>query len=144
MTKVMIINGPNLNMLGIREPDIYGYQSLADIEEMCATRASELDFEIDFRQSNDEGTLVDWVQEAYKKEYNALIINAAAYTHTSLAIHDALKLLVCPVIEVHLSEPKNREKFRHFSYVELAAAHSFSGYGAQGYILALEKIKEVL
>ncbi len=144
MTKVMILNGPNLNMLGIREPDIYGHQSLNDIEEMCKARALELDFEIDFRQSNDEGTLVDWIQEAYKKEYSALIINAAAYTHTSLAIHDALKLLVCPVIEVHLSDPKKREAFRHFSYVESAAAHSFSGHGAQGYILALEKLKEVL
>jgi len=144
MTKVMIINGPNLNMLGIREPDIYGKDFLEDIEEMCSKRASELDFEIDFRQSNDEGKLVDWIQEAYKEGYSALIINAAAYTHTSLAIHDALKLLACPVIEVHLSDPKQREEFRHFSYVESAAAHSIAGLGPKGYILALEQLKEDL
>lgn len=140
----MIINGPNLNMLGIREPEIYGHQSLGDIEKMCTARALELGFEIDFRQSNNEGKLVDWIQDAYNGEYIALIINAAAYTHTSLAIHDALKLLACPVIEVHLSDPKQREEFRHFSYVESAAAHSIAGLGPKGYILALEQLKEDL
>ncbi len=144
MTKIMIINGPNLNMLGIREPDIYGRQSLSDIKEMCIAKAQDLGFSIDFRQSNDEGMLIDWIHEAYRKNYKALIINAAAYTHTSLAIHDALRLLSCPIIEVHLSNPKDRESFRHFSYIESVASHSFSGYGAKGYIMALEKLKEDL
>jgi len=144
MTRVMILNGPNLNMLGIREPDIYGHQTLSDIEAMCHARALEMDLDVEFRQSNDEGQLVDWIQEAYREEYSALIINAAAYTHTSLAIHDALRLLICPIIEVHLSNPKTRESFRHFSYVELAASYSFAGHGAQGYTMALEKLKEVL
>ncbi|MCK5384182.1 MAG: type II 3-dehydroquinate dehydratase [Alphaproteobacteria bacterium] len=144
MTKVMILNGPNLNMLGVREPDIYGHETLEDIEKMCRGRAIELGFEIDFRQSNNEGQLVDWIQEAYRQEFSAVIINAAAYTHTSLAIHDALKLLACPIIELHISDPKKREAFRHISYVEFVATHSICGQGAQGYVLALEKLKEVL
>ena len=144
MTKVMILNGPNLNMLGVREPEIYGQHTLDDIKEMCGSRATQLGFDMDFRQSNNEGELVDWIQQAFKEDYAALIINAAAYTHTSLAVHDALKLLTCPIIEVHLSDPKEREEFRHFSYVEFVATHSISGQGAEGYILALEKLKEVL
>ena len=144
MTKVMILNGPNMNMLGVREPDIYGHETLEDIEKMCRGRAIELGFEIDFRQSNNEGQLVDWIQEAYRQEFSAVIINAAAYTHTSLAIHDALKLLACPIIELHISDPKKREAFRHISYVEFVATHSICGQGAQGYVLALEKLKEVL
>ena len=140
----MILNGPNLNMLGVREPEIYGQQTLDDIREMCGMRATQLDFEMDFRQSNNEGELIGWIHQAFKEDYAALIINAAAYTHTSLAIHDALKILTCPIIEVHLSDPKEREEFRHFSYIELVATHSISGQGAEGYILALEKLKEVL
>lgn len=142
--KIMILNGPNLNMLGTREPDIYGHQTLKDIEKMCHDKASELDYEIIFRQSNYEGQLVEWIQEAFKENYEGLVINAAAYTHTSVAIHDALKLLGCPVIEVHLSDPKTREEFRHFSYIESVAAHGFSGHGADGYILAIKKLKDLL
>lgn len=139
MKNILILNGPNLNMLGAREPEIYGYQTLADIEKLCREKASELDFEIDFRQSNHEGELIDWIQEA-KGTMDAIIINAAAYTHTSLGIHDALLLAELPVIEVHLSNPKEREEFRHFSYIERIAEKVISGKQAQSYILALEEL----
>lgn len=141
--KVFILNGPNLNMLGQREPEIYGDQTLDDIKGQCLEKAQELELEIDFRQSNHEGALVDWIQEAHGSA-DAVIINAAAYTHTSVAIHDALKLLDIPVIEVHLSNPKEREEFRHVSYVEPLADEVIAGHGAKGYLLALEKLKELL
>ena len=143
MKKILILNGPNLNMLGVREPEIYGDQTLQDIETLCRGRSDELGFEIDFMQTNYEGQLVDWVQESINN-YDALIINAAAYTHTSVALHDALKLFSCPVIEVHLSDPKKREEFRHFSYIESVATEVISGQGAEGYVQALEKLKELL
>jgi len=130
-------------MLGSREPEIYGDQTLDDIKGMCAEWAQGHDASVDFRQSNDEGDLVTWIQEA-RGDANGVIINAAAYTHTSVAIHDALKLLEVPVIEVHLSNPKEREEFRHHSYIEPIAAHVIAGQGAQGYVLALEKLAEVL
>ena len=141
--KVFILNGPNLNMLGQREPEIYGDQTLDDIKGQCLEKAQELSFEVDFRQSNHEGTLVDWIQEAHNAA-DAVIINAAAYTHTSVAIHDALKLLETPIVEVHLSNPKDREEFRHVSYVEPLADEVIAGHGAKGYVLALEKLKELL
>lgn len=144
MTKVMILNGPNLNMLGVREPDIYGRETLADIERLCADKSNALGYSLTFRQSNHEGEIVDWIQDAYHSRYDALVINAAAYTHTSLALHDALKLLSCPIIEVHLSEPMERENFRHFSYIESVATHRFAGHGAKGYVLALEKLQGML
>jgi len=140
---ILILNGPNLNMLGQREPEIYGDQTLDDIKGMCAEWAQNQSASIDFRQSNDEGELVSWIQQARGK-IDGLIINAAAYTHTSVAIHDSLKLLDIPVIEVHLSNPKEREEFRHHSYIEPIAAHVIAGQGAQGYVLALEKLAEVL
>ncbi len=143
MKKILILNGPNLNMLGTREPEIYGTQTLNDIEELCRNKSHDLDFEIDFKQSNHEGQLIDWIQESIDN-YNGLIINAAALTHTSLAIHDALKLLNFPIIEVHLSDPKKREEFRHFSYIESVATHVFSGKGADGYVMALEKLQKLL
>tara|TARA_R110001592_G_scaffold3525_18_gene20027 strand:+ start:11481 stop:11912 length:432 start_codon:yes stop_codon:yes gene_type:complete len=143
MTKILILNGPNLNMLGMREPEIYGDQTLQDIENMCVKCADGLGFQVDFRQSNHEGALVDLIQGAVDG-CDGLIINAAAYTHTSVAIHDALKLLACPIIEVHLSDPKKREEFRHFSYIESLAADVFAGHGAAGYVKALEKLKELL
>ncbi len=143
MVNILILNGPNLNMLGLREPEIYGHQTLDDIKGMCSEWASQNDTSIDFRQSNHEGELVTWIQEARGK-VDGVIINAAAYTHTSVAIHDALKLLDTPIIEVHLSNPKQREEFRHFSYIEPVAAHVIAGQGAQGYVLALEKLAEVL
>ena len=130
-------------MLGVREPEIYGDQTLSDIETLCVEQANMMQWSIDFRQSNHEGELVDWIQGAVKK-YDGVIINAAAYTHTSVAIHDALKLLSCPIIEVHLSNPKEREEFRHFSYIEPVASAVIAGQGALGYIQALEKLKDVL
>ncbi|MCC7305519.1 MAG: type II 3-dehydroquinate dehydratase [Alphaproteobacteria bacterium] len=140
--KIMVLNGPNLNMLGTREPEIYGRQTLKDIEKLCRETAKRLDMTIDFRQSNHEGELVEWVQEAVKK-FDGVVINAAAYTHTSVALHDALKLLSVPIIEVHISNPKKREKFRHTSYIEPLAAAVIAGKGAKGYALALEKISRL-
>jgi 3-dehydroquinate dehydratase-2 len=143
MKKILILNGPNLNMLGMREPEIYGHQTLRDIEDLCVEEGHKHDFKTDFRQSNHEGELVGWIQEA-RGIFDGVIINAAAYTHTSVAIHDALKLLDVPVIEVHLSDPKRREDFRHFSYIEPIAAAVFAGQGPKGYALALDKLAELL
>lgn len=133
---LMILNGPNLNLLGTREPEIYGHQSLADIEALCVKAASAHGLTIDFRQSNHEGILIDWVQEA-RNGFAAIIINPAAYTHTSIALHDALKAVSIPVIEVHISDPKSREAFRHESYVGLVATQTVSGKGAAGYAEAV-------
>lgn len=143
MKKILILNGPNLNMLGTREPEIYGYQTLRDVEDMCHRAAHGLGMRIDFRQSNHEGELVDWIQEALGL-YDAILINAAAYTHTSVAIHDALKMHKVPIIEVHLSNPKKRDKFRRFSYIKPLATEIIAGKGAQGYVEAIEKIKKIL
>lgn len=138
---VLILNGPNLNMLGQREPEIYGYQTLSDIEKLCRETATRLGQTIDFRQSNHEGEIVTWIQESLGK-VGGIIINAAAYTHTSVAIHDALKLHTVPVVEVHLSNPKERESFRHYSYIEPLAAAIYAGMGANGYAKALEFLAE--
>ena len=137
--KIFILNGPNLNLLGVRQPEIYGSETLADIEALCATRAAELGLEIDFRQSNVEGELVGWIQEA-RDGAAGIILNAAAYTHTSIAILDALKAVDIPVIEVHLSNVFAREDFRHHSYVSLAATGVICGFGSAGYLLALEAL----
>lgn len=141
MTKILILNGPNLNMLGTREPEIYGNQSLMDIQKLCEDTAKANNFDIDFRQSNHEGELVTWIQEA-ADQIDGIIINAAAYTHTSVAIHDALKLLGCPIIEVHLSDPETREDFRHHSYIASLAQAVIKGKGADGYVEALEMIAQ--
>lgn len=133
---ILILNGPNLNMLGVREPSIYGHQTLDDIRALCEAKAAELGFVTDFRQSNHEGELVTWIQQERAK-VAGVIINAGAYTHTSLAIHDALKLLEVPVIEVHLSDPETRETFRHFSYIAPVAAKVIKGKGSQGYVEAV-------
>lgn len=124
-------------MLGQRDPKIYGTETLDDIKKLCQKTAEKNDHTIDFRQSNHEGELVSWIQEE-KDNINGLVINAAAYTHTSLAIYDALELVSVPIIEVHMSNPKERETFRHFSYVELAAKKTFSGMGGQSYVKAVE------
>lgn len=137
--KIFILNGPNLNLLGVRQPEIYGSETLADIEALCADRAAKLSLEIDFRQSNIEGELVGWIQEA-RDSAAGIIINAAAYTHTSIAILDALKAVDVPVIEVHLSNVFAREDFRHHSYVSLAATGVICGLGSAGYLLALEAL----
>lgn len=136
----MILNGPNLNMLGVREPDIYGFKNLATIALECEDRANELGFDIDFRQSNIEGEMVSIIQEAHNN-YSGMIINAAAYSHTSVAILDALKLLDIPVIEVHLTNIYKREAFRQHSYVSTVAQGVISGFGGHGYILALDAMR---
>lgn len=140
---LMILNGPNLNLLGTREPEIYGHETLSDIEALCAKTAREHDLSIDFRQSNHEGVLIDWIQEA-RNGFAAIIINPAAYTHTSIALHDALKTVSIPVIEVHISEPKQREAFRHQSYVGLVANRTISGKGAAGYAEAVAIAAELI
>ena len=136
---VYVLNGPNLNLLGTREPEIYGTTTLDDIAGMLEDRAQELGLEIEMRQSNHEGHLIDWLHEAQAEDAQAVLLNAGAYTHTSIALHDAIKAIRTPVIEVHLSEPKEREAFRHISYVGLAAAVCVSGHGAQSYVIALDK-----
>lgn len=143
MPLILILNGPNLNMLGRREPEIYGTQTLQDIQDLCEHAASLHQLEIDFRQSNHEGELVTWIQEALDS-VDGVIINAAAYTHTSVAIHDALKLLKCPIVEVHLSNPKEREAFRHHSFVEPVAKFHFAGHGVKGYEMAVNALAGII
>lgn len=135
---ITILNGPNLNLLGTREPEIYGATTLADIEKLCAETAKKHGFTIDFKQTNQEGDLVDWIQAA--RASAALILNAGGYTHTSVAMHDALKTLTIPIMEVHLSNPHAREAFRHHSYVSPVAKGIICGLGAKGYQLAIEAI----
>jgi len=137
MPTIFILTGPNLNLLGTREPEIYGHDTLQDVENLCAETAKEHGLEVDCRQSNHEGVLVDWIQEAINKA-DGIIINAAAYTHTSLAIHDALKMLSCPIIEVHFSDPETREEFRHHSYIAPLATKTIKGHGKDGYRQAIE------
>ncbi len=134
---IYVLNGPNLNLLGKREPEIYGYRTLADIETACAARADNLGLSIAFHQSNHEGVLVDLIQAA-REDGAGIIINPAAYTHTSVAILDALFSFEGPIIELHLSNVHRREEFRSHSYVSKAATGVICGLGAQGYLLALE------
>ncbi|MBT4878411.1 MAG: 3-dehydroquinate dehydratase [Alphaproteobacteria bacterium] len=141
MHNILVINGPNLNLLGKREPEIYGRDSLEKINLDLKLMAEKKGFEIFSYQSNSESKIIDILQEAYlSKKYCAIIINAAAYTHTSIAIYDILKLFQIPIMEVHLSDPNKREEFRHFSYISLVATEIFKGMGNQGYFLALEHI----
>ena len=132
---IHVLNGPNLNLLGVREPHIYGRDTLADVEQRCVKAAGGA--EIVFRQTNHEGVLIDWIQEA-RESADALILNPAAYGHTSVALHDALKTLSIPVIELHLSNPAAREAFRHHSYLSAAAKAVMCGFGVAGYGLAIE------
>jgi len=143
MNKILIISGPNLNLLGTREPEIYGSTTLADIENMCGEYAAKNAQKIDFRQSNHEGVLVDWIQEGMS-DFDGLVINAAAYTHTSVSIYDALKMLSIPIIEVHISDPDTREEFRHHSFVSPLAKSVIKGHGAKGYVEALELLHELI
>lgn len=140
---VLILNGPNLNMLGSREPEIYGSETLSDIEGACVAQGEVLDVKVDFRQSNGEGELVDWIQEA-SGDHAGIIINAGAYTHTSIAILDALRACRLPVIEVHLSNIFQREEFRHQSYISPVAVGVICGFGGHGYGLALEAMAKVV
>lgn len=140
---VLIVNGPNLNLLGLREPTIYGADTLADIEAACTDRAADLGLTIDFRQSNLEGEIVGWIQEA-RQVQDGIVINAAAYSHTSVAILDALQAAELPVVEVHLSNIYKRDAFRHHSYVSQASHGVICGLGAHGYVLALDAMAGLL
>lgn len=135
---IFVLNGPNLNLLGTREPEIYGTDTLDDIAGRLDDQAQALGYDIDFRQSNHEGHLIDWLHEAKAAGAKAVLLNAAGYTHTSVAIHDAIKAIKLPVIEVHLSDPNKREPFRHISYVGMAAHSCYAGHGAKSYELALD------
>ena len=136
---VFVLNGPNLNLLGTREPEIYGSDTLDDIARMLNAKAQELGLAIDMRQTNHEGVLVDWLHEAREVGAKAVLLNAGAYTHTSIALLDAIKAIGVPVIEVHLSDPAKREEFRHISYVGMGAVDEVKGLGPRGYAVALEK-----
>ncbi|MDE2436488.1 MAG: 3-dehydroquinate dehydratase [Sphingomonadales bacterium] len=135
---IYVLNGPNLNLLGTREPDIYGHDTLDDIAARLAARGEELGVTIDMRQSNHEGHLVDWLHEARTVGAHAVLLNAGAYTHTSIALLDAIKAIGVPVIEVHLSDPEKREPFRHLSYVGMGAVQCVKGLGPDSYLVALE------
>jgi 3-dehydroquinate dehydratase-2 len=141
--RVMILNGPNLNLLGEREPDVYGRTTLADLRVACEARGRALGLEVDFRQTNGEGELVGWIQDA-RQGYRGVLINAGAYTHTSIALLDALRALTIPIYEVHLSNIFRREPFRHVSFVSQAAQGVISGFGALGYELALEALARAI
>lgn len=143
MKKILILNGPNLNMLGIREPKIYGTESLYDIKNKCVKKAEENGLEIDFKQSNYEGQIIEWIHDSISR-YNAIIINAGAYTHTSIAILDALKIVNMPIVEVHLSNIFKREDFRHISYISLVADGVITGFGSNVYLLAIDAIKNII
>lgn len=140
---IFILNGPNLNMLGSREPEVYGSTTLADIEAMCRDEAARLGVAVEFRQSNHEGALVDWIQEAGQKAAG-IVINPGAYTHSSIALHDAIRGAGLPVIEVHLSNIFARESFRHHSYVSPVAKGVMCGFGAEGYVLALKGLVKAI
>jgi 3-dehydroquinate dehydratase II len=140
---ILVLNGPNLNLIGVREPAIYGAETLADIRRRTEVRAEALGYRVDFRQSNAEGTLVDWIQEA-RESAAGIVINAGAYTHTSIAILDALNAAARPTIELHLSNVFRREPFRHTSYVSPAAHGLICGFGPKGYELAIEAMADLL
>ena len=141
--KILVINGPNLNLLGTREKEKYGQSSLEDIKKKCESHANKLGLDIEFKQSNVEGEIVNFIQEARKK-YDGIIINAGGYTHTSVAIHDALKILKIPIIELHISNIYNREEFRHKSLISKVAKGVICGFGAEGYIMSLNAMNKFL
>jgi 3-dehydroquinate dehydratase-2 len=135
---IYVLNGPNLNLLGTREPEIYGAETLDEIAGRLEDRAQELSVTVEIRQSNHEGHLIDWLHEAQAEGAKAVILNAGAFTHTSVALHDAVKAIATPVIEVHLSNPQARESFRRRSLIAPVASGSIAGFGALGYLLALD------
>ena len=137
---VFVLNGPNLNLLGLREPEIYGSDTLDDIAGRLEDMARGAGLAIDMRQTNHEGMLVEWLHEANADGVSSVLLNAAAYTHTSIALLDAIRAINVPVIEVHLSDPKTREEFRHLSYVGMAAAKTVEGHGAKSYEIALQHV----
>ena len=141
--KIRVINGPNINVLGIREPDVYGRTTYADLEKMIMDHASEKGVEVDVLQSNHEGDLVDYIQECFGK-IDAIVINPGAYTHTSIAILDAAKSVAVPVVEVHISKVEEREDFRQVSYIRKACVKTITGHGVQGYLEAMDYLIEEL
>ena len=143
LKKILVLNGPNLNLLGKRQPEIYGKATLAEIEQKVRALAQELKVEVDFRQSNSEGELVTWIQQAVGK-FGAILINPAAYTHTSLAMRDAISAVGIPVIEIHLSNIHKREPFRHHSFIAEVAVGQIVGFGLQSYLLGLKAAVEYL
>lgn len=141
MTKIMVLNGPNLNMVGIREKNIYGSETFDDLIHIIQDSAEKKGVEVDCRQSNHEGDLVDWIQEAYFKEYDGIVINPGAYTHTSIALADAVKAITpLPVVEVHISDINTREEFRHISYEAPYCLTQIKGHGFAGYLEAMDAI----
>jgi len=140
---ILILNGPNLNLLGTRQPKVYGHTTLADVEAMCAEKAKKLGIEIDFRQSNHEGTLVDWIHGA-KGKHDGIVINAGAYTHTSIALMDAIASVELPVAEVHISNIHQREPFRHLSYISKVAVGMICGFGPYGYLMGIDALVDHL
>ena len=135
-TTVLVLNGPNLNLLGEREPDIYGHDTLADVEQLCQGACDAAGLALDFRQTNSEGTLIDWVQEG-RRGIAGMVVNAAGYTHTSVALRDALSAVTVPKVEVHISDISKREEFRHFSYLTDVTDHHVIGRGVPGYVEAI-------
>lgn len=140
MTSILILNGPNLNLLGTRQPDVYGKTTLADVEALCREKAKTLGFDVAFEQSNHEGALIDLIHAA-KGKHAAIVLNAGAYTHTSIALMDAIASVELTVVEVHLSNIHAREEFRHRSYIAPVALGQICGFGAQGYLMALDALK---
>lgn len=143
MKPIYVLNGPNLNMLGLREPSVYGSETLKDIETRCAAHAKALGFPLVFRQSNIEGELVGWIQEA-RNAASGIALNAGAYTHTSVALHDALRAADVPAVEVHLSNVHKREEFRHHSFIAAAVNGVICGFGSHSYILAIDAIASIV
>jgi len=143
MKPIFVLNGPNLNMLGLREPAVYGSDTLQDVEARCIARARSLGFDVDFRQSNTEGTLVDWIHEA-RNGASGIAINAGAYTHTSVALHDALKAADVPSVELHLSNIHKREEFRHHSFIAPAVNGVICGFGVNSYELAISALVTII
>jgi len=144
MATIHVLNGPNLNLLGTREPEIYGHATLEDVEKLCREAGKKHGLGIEFRQSNHEGQLVDWIQEARRQGATGIVINPAAYTHTSIAILDALLMVNMPTIEVHISNIHARDEFRRHSYVSRAAKAVICGFGVQGYVLAIDGIAAMI
>ena len=140
---IFVLNGPNLNLLGTREPEIYGSETLDEIAVRLTEQADKVGVELDIRQSNHEGHLIDWLHEAQAKGAKAVILNPGGYSHTSVALHDAVKAIATPVIEVHLSDPDTRESFRHTDLVALVATKLIKGKGARGYSLALDEAAQL-
>ena len=143
MTSILILNGPNLNLLGTRQPEVYGKTTLADVEALCREKAKTLGFDVEFEQSNHEGALIDLIHAA-KGKHAGIVLNAGAYTHTSIALMDAIASVELPVVEVHLSNIHAREEFRHRSYIAPVALGQICGFGAQGYLMALDALEDHL